>query len=135
MRAALRARLGDRGDAAIQAAIIYPIVLIVFITGVQAAMWGYARNIAQTAAREGVTAGRLYGASPAEGAARARSALDRLAGNNLTNRTVSAAGSTPERVHIRVSGTATSLIPGVPNWSVSAEAFGAVERWTTPQEG
>ncbi|NUK85600.1 pilus assembly protein [Streptomyces lunaelactis] len=135
MSGALRARVGDRGAAAIQAAIIYPIALAVAITAVQAAMWGYARNIAQSAAREGVTAGRMYGASPADGAAQARSALERLAGNNLTHRSVSAAGSTPERIQIRVSGTAMSLIPGVPNWQVSALASGAVEHWTLPQEG
>ncbi|MFI1400945.1 TadE family protein [Streptomyces sp. NPDC020681] len=134
MKPRWRDRLGDRGDAAIQAAIIYPIVLAVFITGLQVALWGYARNIAETAAREGVLAGRMYGAGPGDGTARARNALDRLAGENLTNRSVSAAGSTPDRIRIRVSGTAMSLIPGVPNWPVAAEASGAVERWTTPQE-
>jgi hypothetical protein len=127
--------LDDTGNAAIQAAIIYPLVLAFVIVGVQAALWGYARSIAQTAAREGVSAGRMYGAGPADGVAQARSALNRLAGNNFTHHSVSAAGSTPERIRIRVEGTALSLIPGVPNWRVSVDASGAVERWTTPQEG
>ncbi|MGW0778418.1 TadE family protein [Streptomyces sp. NPDC002835] len=122
----------DRGHAAVQAAIIYPFVLLIVIVGVQAALWGYARNIVQTAARDGVAAGRVQGAGPEVGAAQARSALARLAGGNLTGHQVSTTGSTPERIRVRVSGTAVSLIPGVPNWSVSAEASGAVERWTTP---
>ncbi|MET9669626.1 TadE/TadG family type IV pilus assembly protein [Streptomyces sp. NPDC006475] len=126
-------RLGDRGDAAIQAAIVYPLLLLVVIGLVQAALWGYARNIAQTAAREGVQVGRAYGAGPEDGARQARSALERLAGDNLTNRHVSTTGSTAEQVRIRVSGTALSLIPGVANWHVSADASGAVERWVPPR--
>lgn len=132
---ALHKRFGDRGDAAVQAAIVYPVLLLVVIAAVQAALWGYARSIAQTAAREGVQAGRAYGSTPEDGAEQARSALQRLAGDNLTNRSVSTAGSTADRVRIRVSGTALSLIPGVANWDVSADASGAVERWTTPQGG
>ncbi|MEV6400957.1 TadE/TadG family type IV pilus assembly protein [Streptomyces sp. NPDC051907] len=136
MISALRSRLGeDRGDAAIQTAIVFPVVLALFVTGVQAVLWGNARAIAQTAAREGVAAGRMYGATPVDGEAQARSALDRLAGSNLTDREVSSGGSTAERIRIRVSGTALSLIPGVPNWSVHADASGAVERWTAPQGG
>jgi Flp pilus assembly protein TadG len=128
-------RWNDGGNAAIQAAIIYPLVLAVVIVGVQAALWGYARNVAQTAAREGVATGRMHGAGPEAGAMQAQSALDRLAGSNFTGHHVSTVGSTPERVRIRVTGTALSLIPGIPNWPVSVDASGAVERWTTPEGG
>jgi Flp pilus assembly protein TadG len=123
---------GDRGASAIQTAIVVPVVLTVFIAALQAALWGYARNVAQSAAREGVTAGRMYNAGAAAGAAQARSALDRRAGNNLTGRDVSTAGSGPNLIRITVTGRAQSLIPGIKDWPVSAEASGEVERWTLP---
>ncbi len=62
----------DRGDASIQMAIVYPFVLLATIAVIQASMWYYARQIALTAAREGVTAARAYQAGPADGTARAQ---------------------------------------------------------------
>ncbi|MFJ2745421.1 TadE family protein [Streptomyces sp. NPDC087440] len=132
-RQQVRRRAGDRGASAIQTAIIVPVVLTVFITALQAALWGYARNLAQSAAREGVTAGRMYGAGPGAGAAQARSVLARRAGTNLTGHAVSTAGSGPDLIRITVTGRAQSLVPGIPDWPVTAEASGEVERWTVPQ--
>ncbi|MEU8893707.1 TadE family protein [Streptomyces sp. NPDC048442] len=132
MTVRLRPPRDDRGISAIQTAIIMPIVLTVFVAALQAALWGYARNLAQSAAREGVSAGRLYGAGPGAGAAQARSHLDRNAGNNLTGRAVSTAGSGPDLIRITVTGRAQSLIPGIPDLPVTAEASGEAERWTLP---
>ncbi|MFI5808729.1 TadE family protein [Streptomyces sp. NPDC051561] len=127
-----RQQAADRGFTAIQTAIVVPVVLMVFIAALQAALYGYARNIAQSAAREGVTAGRMYGAGAGAGAAQARSHLDRNAGNNLAGRAVSTAGSGADLIRITVTGRAQSLIPGIPDWPVTAEASGEVERWTLP---
>ncbi|MFF8638959.1 TadE family protein [Streptomyces pilosus] len=124
----------DRGDASIQMAIVYPFVLLVAIAVIQASVWYYARQIALTAAREGVTAARAYQASPADGAARAREVLGRTAGDSLRSPTVTA-GSTGERIRIQVSGTAQSLIPGIPGLTITQSASGPVERWTVPGEG
>lgn len=131
----LRRRLlgEDRGSAPIQMAIIFPIVLLLFITIVQSIMWAYARNLAYTAAREGVGAGRTYQASPDDGAAKAQETLQRLGGNMLTGYSVSAAGSTDERIEIYIEGSAMSLVPGVADWPLSATVSAPVERWTTPQ--
>ncbi|WP_210581980.1 TadE family protein [Streptomyces sp. GESEQ-4] len=124
----------DRGDASIQMAIVFPFVLLATMAVIQASMWYYARQIALTAAREGATAARSYQATPADGAARARDVLGRVAGDSLLNPGVSTAGSTAERVRIQVTGTAQSMIPGVAGLQVSQSASGAVERWTTPGE-
>ncbi|WP_328499646.1 pilus assembly protein [Streptomyces sp. NBC_00457] len=124
----------DRGDASIQMAIVFPFVLLATMAVIQASMWYYARQIALTAAREGATAARSYQATPADGAARARDVLGRVAGDSLINPGVSTAGSTAERVRIQVTGTAQSMIPGVDGLQVSQSASGAVERWTTPGE-
>ncbi|MEU3735381.1 TadE family protein [Streptomyces sp. NPDC033538] len=121
----------DRGDASIQMAIVYPFVLLAAIAVIQASMWYYARQIALTAAREGVTAARVYQAGPADGTARARQVLARTAGDSLRSVSVSA-GSDGERVRVQVSGVAQSLLPGVPGLTITQSASGAAERWVQP---
>nr|WP_097275634.1 TadE family protein [Streptomyces sp. TLI_55] len=114
-------------------AIIFPFVLLATVAVIQASMWYYARQIALTAAREGVSAARAYQAGPADGAAQARNVLGRTAGDSLNGYSV-AASSSGERVRIQVSGTALSMIPGVPGLKVTQSASGPVERWTVPGE-
>ncbi|MFI1759711.1 TadE family protein [Streptomyces sp. NPDC020571] len=123
-----RRRSDDRGDASIQMAIVYPFVLLAAIAVIQASMWYYARQVALTAAREGVTAARAYQAGPADGTARARQVLDRTAGDSLRSTSVRA-GSDGERVRVQVRGVAQSLLPGVPGLTITQSASGPVERW------
>jgi Flp pilus assembly protein TadG len=123
----------DRGDTAIQMAIIFPFVLLATVAVIQASMWYYARQIALTAAREGLTTARAYESSPADGAAQARDVLERVAGDSLRGYSVTA-NSNGERVQVQVSGTAMSMIPGVAGLQVTQSASGPVERWTVPGE-
>lgn len=122
---------GDRGDTSIQMAIIYPFVLLATVAVIQASMWYYARQVALTAAREGLTAARAYESSPADGAAQARNVLGRVAGDSLRGYSV-VASSDGQRVRVQVSGTAMSMIPGVSGLQVTQSASGPVERWTVP---
>ncbi|MBW8800065.1 MAG: pilus assembly protein [Streptomyces sp.] len=112
-------------------AIVFPFVLLAPVAVIQASMWYYARQIALTAAREGLTAARAYQSSPADGAAQARSVLGRTAGDSLRGYSV-AARSTGQRVRVQVSGTALSMLPGVPGLTITQSASGPVERWTVP---
>ena len=121
----------DEGDASVQMAIVFPFIIALTITVVQASMWYYARNIALTAAREGVTAGRLYQASPADGTARAREILQRLAGDNLRGAQVSTS-STTTQVRITVTGSVPSMLPGIGGLHIAHAASSPRERWTTP---
>lgn len=120
----------DRGDASIQMAIVFPFILLATIAVIQASMWYYAREIALTAAREGLTAARAYQASPADGTARAQEVLGRSAGDSLRGYGVSASND-GQRVRIQVSGTALSMIPGLSGLKITQSASGPVERWTT----
>ncbi|WP_369383255.1 TadE/TadG family type IV pilus assembly protein [Streptomyces sp. cg36] len=124
----------DRGDTSIQIAIVFPFVLLATLAVIQASMWYYARQIALTAAREGLTAARSYQSTPADGAAQARHVLERTAGDSLRGYSV-AASSDGQRVRIRVSGTALSMIPGVPGLHIRQSASGPVERWTVAAGG
>nr|WP_307841647.1 pilus assembly protein [Streptomyces endocoffeicus] len=123
---------GDRGDASVQMAIVFPFVIVLTIAVVQASMWYYARQIALAAARDGVAAGRTYQARPSDAADRARQVLDRTAGDSLRGATVSTSGSTGERIRVQVHGTAPSLLPLIPDLPVAQSASGPVERFTTP---
>ncbi|MEU0947553.1 TadE family protein [Streptomyces canus] len=114
-------------------AIIFPFVLLATVAVIQASMWYYARQIALTAAREGLTAARAYESSPGEGAAQARDVLSRTAGDSLRGYSVSAS-SDGQRVRVEVSGTALSMIPGLSGLQVTQSASGPVERWTVPGE-
>lgn len=118
----------DRGDTSIQMAIIFPFVLLATVAVIQASMWYYARQIALTAAREGLTAARAYQSSPAEGAAQAQDVLGRTAGDSLRGYSVSAS-SDGQRVRVQVSGTALSMIPGVSGLQITQSASGPLERW------
>ncbi|MGW5465425.1 TadE/TadG family type IV pilus assembly protein [Streptomyces sp. NPDC003996] len=122
----------DRGEASIQMAIVFPVVLLATVAVIQASMWYYAGQIALTAAREGACAARSYQASPADGAVRARSVLARTAGDSLRGYSVTAT-SNGQRVSVHVTGTAISMIPGLPGLHISQSASGTVERWTLPE--
>lgn len=122
----------DRGDSSVQMAIVFPFIIVLTIAAVQVGMQYYARSVALTAAREGVSAGRVYQASVGEGAARARETLDRIAGDSLSATGVSTSGSTAETMKVTVTGRAVSLLPGVPGKLISQSATGPRERWTSP---
>ncbi|EDX21199.1 conserved hypothetical protein [Streptomyces sp. Mg1] len=122
----------DRGESSIQMAIVFPLILLVTVAVVQASMWVYARNIALTAAREGVAAARTYQAPEGAGVARATETLGRIAGDSLAGSTVSTTGSSATEVRVTVTGQALSLIPGLSGLSVSQSASAPRERWTTP---
>ncbi|GAA3076753.1 TadE/TadG family type IV pilus assembly protein [Streptomyces glomeratus] len=123
----------DHGDTSLQMAIIFPLVLLATVAVIQASLWYYARQIALTAAREGASAARTYQSSPADGAAQARNVLGRTAGDSLRGYSV-AASSDGQRVQVQVSGTALSMIPGVPGLHITQSASAPVERWTAPRE-
>ncbi|MFI5641985.1 TadE family protein [Streptomyces goshikiensis] len=123
---------GECGESSVQMAIVFPFILMVTVAVVQASMWVYARNIALTAAREGVTAARTYQAPESAGAARASETLGRIAGDSLAGSSVSTTGTSATEVRVTVTGQAISLIPGLSSLSVSQSASAPRERWTTP---
>jgi len=132
--AGLRGRR-EAGEASIQTAIVLPLVILATLAVVQAALFYLGREIALTAAREGAAAGRVWQAGPEQGAQRARSVLDRTAGDLLRSPSVSTAGSTATRVRISVTGTVASVLPGVGDLRITQSASGPVERWTQAPAG
>nr|WP_275449009.1 TadE/TadG family type IV pilus assembly protein [Streptomyces sp. OfavH-34-F] len=123
-------RRGDSGDASIEMSIILPVVVLLTVMIVQACVAYYAKQIALTAAREGVQAATAYQSTDAAGAGRARAVLDRVAGGSLLAPGVSTAGSTEERATVTVTGRAPSLLPGFAGIRITQSASAPRERWT-----
>jgi Flp pilus assembly protein TadG len=122
----------DRGDTSIQMVIVLPFIILFAMLIAQASMWYYAREVAQTAAREGVSAGRTYHSSIDAGTSRAREVASQIGGNSLLGIGVSPSGSSADRITITVSGHAPSVIPGMTGPSISQSASGPRENWRRP---
>lgn len=120
---------GERGAASVELAVTFPVVLLMVMTLIQAALWFYARSVALGAAQEGAREGRVQPASTARAQSAAEGFLDQTAEDLLTGRDVTVAGS-PSSIEVTVTGTSISLFPGLSGWAVTQSAVGPVERPT-----
>ena len=120
---------GERGAASLELAIAFPVVLLLVMTLIQAALWFYSRSIALGAAQEGAREGRVQPASTGRAQAAAEDFLDQAGEGLLTGSAVSVA-ATPGSIQVTVTGTSISLFPGLPGWSITQTAHGPVERPT-----
>ena len=123
-----------RGAATLELVILFPALLLVVFTVVQAALFFYARSIALAAAQEGVRAGRALHAERQGGVQRAQEFLAVTSDATLHDVTISSTGTSTTQVRIQVSGRALSVLPGAPGLPVSQEAQGPRERFTSEQE-
>jgi Flp pilus assembly protein TadG len=127
-----RGKCRDGGSMSLELAILFPALLLVIFTTIQAALWYHARSLALAAAQEGVRAARAEDSSLGAGRAAAQAFLNQAAADTLLDTAVSTAGSGPAEVRVRVTGRALSVFPGVPGPAVAQESRGAVERFTSP---
>ena len=109
--------------------MLFPVVLLLLMTLIQAALWFYARSIALGAAQEGAREGRVQPASTVRAQSAAEGFLGQTAQDLLTGRNVDVSGS-PTSIAVTVTGTSISLLPGLSGWSVTQTAVGPVERPT-----
>ncbi len=119
---------GERGSVT-ALAVVFPTLLLLVILTVNAAYWYHARSVALAAARDGLTAARLQGSSPAAGVAAAAEYARSTGTGVLNNPQASAAGSTATSVCTTVSGSAPLMVPGFQP-TVRQHACGPVERVT-----
>lgn len=125
-----RRRRDDRGVGSVEFAVLAVVVLALIFTAIQVGLYYHARKVAQSAARQGVEAGRQFGAGAGDGVAQAQTFLSRF-GGSVQESSVSSAGSTTEEIRITVSGSVATLVPGL-TLDVVQHADAPIERWTTP---
>ncbi|GAA2537061.1 TadE/TadG family type IV pilus assembly protein [Pseudonocardia hydrocarbonoxydans] len=125
----------ERGGAtSVELALLWSALLLLILGVVQVAMVSFAGQLALTAAQDGLRSGRTFRADTmeqalAESARRdAEGFLARTSGTVLTDVVVATElDGGAGLLRVRVTGTALSLIPGVP-LSVEREAVGPIEQ-------
>jgi Flp pilus assembly protein TadG len=120
----------DRGSATLEIAVLGPALILLTFAFVQAGLYYHASSLVAAAAREGASAAASYNAPPGAGPARARAFLTAHAGDSVSHPTVSTDGTTPVIVRIQVTGTALSILPGIPGPTVRHTAQAPRERLT-----
>jgi Flp pilus assembly protein TadG len=118
----------------ISLAIVFPVVLLLVLLVVQASLWWYDRQVALSAAREGVDAGRVQGnaTDEAKDEAARRQARDFLDRQGVHGYEVVTDGSTSERIKVTVELTPPLLIPGLMGPSIRQYAEAPRERFVPP---
>ncbi len=123
-----RSPTGERGSVT-ALAVVFPTLLLLVILTVNAAYWYHARSVALAAARDGLTAARLQGSSPAAGVAAATNYARSTGTGVLNNPQASTTGSTATSICITVTGSAPLMVPGF-HAAVRQHACGPTERVT-----
>lgn len=118
------------GSASVEMALLWGVLMVLIFAVVQVALVFYAGQLALTAAQDGLRSGRYF-TTESVGAAASRDAgefLRRASGSVLTGVDVSASvDDGAGLLRVRVTGTALSLVPGIP-MKVTREAVGGLER-------
>jgi Flp pilus assembly protein TadG len=119
----------DEGSVAAQVVIAAPLLMMLPLLIVQAALWAFATHAAQAAADQALDAARVTNATTTAGTTAAAQVLDQLATGPLSDRTVTVS-KTATTVTVTVTGSVESILPGT-HLSVSARASGPIEQFTT----
>jgi len=109
---------------------LFPAVLALVMTVIQAGVYYHARDAARWAANGGAVAGAVHGGAAAADEARAR--LDRAGGSSLLEDASVDATDTATDVTVTVRGTAKTFVPGLPPLTITQTVTAPVERFTAP---
>jgi Flp pilus assembly protein TadG len=115
----------DRGMTTSQVAILFPVVLMWLMLIVQYGLWWHAKQVANAAAAEAVTAAHVPHGTATVGEDAAKGFLDQS--GNLTDVAI-VVTRTPELVTVEVTGNAPVLVPGF-DWGVTSRAQAPTERF------
>jgi Flp pilus assembly protein TadG len=121
-------RPADRGVAVVEHVVLVPVVLLLVLLGVQAAVWFHAANVAEHAAARGVSVASRRGVSNAAGAAEAATTV-RDSGSTLLGVAVSGTSTVRATVTVAVH----RVVPLFPA-SVTRSASEPEERYIPEDE-
>ena len=116
---------GDRGEVALQVVLLTPLVLLLVLVSVQAALWYHAAQLADSAAADGAAAAARYAAGDRCRVGRHRPVRGR-AGGRLVSAGVSADGTA---MVATVAVHVPHVVPGWPD-AVTRRASAPIERLT-----
>lgn len=113
--------------------LVTPVLLVMIMASVYAALWSHAQHVVTAAAQEGLAAARVETGTQEAGEERANRFLDALAPSRLVGRSVSASRDA-EQARVEVSAMVESLVPGV-RLRVHATATAPVEAFRAERGG
>ena len=121
----------ERGAASIaETVLVAPALLLALMMIVQFGLFFHARNVAETAAQEGVAEARAFDGSAATAETTTYEFLNELGPKMFTGRTV-AVKRDQATASVTVTGTVISLVPGL-KLEVQESAAGPVEKYVAP---
>jgi Flp pilus assembly protein TadG len=116
----------------VEAAITLPAIILMTMLVVQYTLLWHARNVAESAARDGLEAARSYQAPPSAGQEAARSYLRDVAPNLLVGPEITVT-RTPTTVRVQVRAHVLQVIP-IGGFTVSESVTGPIERFVSAHE-
>ncbi|MER5351480.1 TadE/TadG family type IV pilus assembly protein [Kitasatospora sp. NPDC002551] len=116
-------------------AIVFPVVLLLVLAVAQTGLWWYQRQLALSAAREGVDAGRIQGnrSDEQKNEAARRQADDFLNRQGSREHRVVTDGSSPELIRVTVEVKAPVIVPFITSPTVTQFAEAPRERFVPPE--
>lgn len=121
----------DTGSAGVEAAILYPVVLLLIFVIIQGGIVFHARNVAQSAANGAVLAAQVEDGTADDGISEANARLARAGDSSLLAGAIVQVDRGATQVTAAVTGQAMSIVPGLDGIAVSATATGPVEQFTS----
>ena len=97
----------------VEAAVVFPLLLLVAIALVQFAVYQHAQNVVTAAAEDGARVNAALGANPNDGRTRALNLLQAGLSRSVENVTVEPSGS-PDQAVLTVRARMRMLLPWVP---------------------
>jgi len=109
---------------------LYPFVLLLVMTVIQAGVYFHARDAARWAANGGAVVAAVHGQG--DGGDEARARLERAGGSTLLEDAVVTTSDDGVDVTITVTGVAKTFVPGLPALKITQTVTVPSERFTTP---
>ena len=123
----------ERGAVAAELVIATPLLLLLVMGVIQFALWQHAAHVAEAAAQQALSVGRLQGESAAAGQAEGQAVLAQVGTGVLVDPQLTAT-KTAATTTVVVTGRAVSIV-GLFTLPVRAVASGPSETLTTPGQG
>jgi Flp pilus assembly protein TadG len=120
----------DRGDVSLQVVLLTPVLLLLVLVSVQAALWYHAVQLADNAAADGAATAARHGADAAAGTTAVAEFVREGGGRLLATEVVSDGTQMVVSATIHVPG----VVPGWPD-TVTRRATAPVERLTDSGRG